>query len=117
MRCRNIRIHVEIPVDGAFTSAQHSATVMVLSTPLKPFGNPVKISETYPSFNTMNTEWKRSLVLRSQSDGIRMALLRWTDYCYLAGQMKLSSLGKMIALFQWSLARLESGNSMEGKFL
>lgn len=39
--------------------AQRSATGMALSIPLKPFGKPVKISETYPSFNTMNTERKK----------------------------------------------------------
>ena len=103
MRCGNIRIHVEIPVyadkNNCFCDDNH------VSYSIPAIRKACETASNLPIIQYDEQGTEKSWALHNQLNGIRMVLLRWTDNCYLEGQMKLSSLEKMIASFQWSLAR------------
>nr|DAE21348.1 MAG TPA: hypothetical protein [Siphoviridae sp. ctE6L85] len=64
---------------------------MTIMFPIRflPFGKPVKTLQTYPLSSMMNKGQKKSLVSHNQLSGTHMVLLRQTDCCYLAEQMRL----------------------------
>lgn len=76
-----------------YRNGRWKRTLRAIMFPIQslPFVKPVKLLQTYQLFTMMNKGQKKSWALHNQLNGIRMVLLRWTDNCYLEGQMKLSS--------------------------
>lgn len=103
MRCGNIRIHVEIPVyadkNNCFCDDNH------VSYSIPAIREACETASNLPIIQYDEQKTEKVVGVAQSIKWNPHGFIGWTDYCYLAGQVKMSNLGTMIMLFQWSLVR------------